>query len=364
LPGGQFAGECQLKTPAETIQGASSDSPLDDLDSAISPWKVGPAVGWENQGAFDQGSRTHWSDSTGFAFRLYTDPAMNTIHSNSITVVVSPKGAELQSIKGPGGIEYLWQGDPAYWPRRSPLLFPIVGALPGGTYTHKGVAYKLGNHGFVRDLEFALAQSGPDWLRYELAADAHSLAVYPFRFRLAVNYKAAENSLRVGWEVANEDSATMYFSIGAHPAFRAPLATGEQREDYELIFEKKETVDRHILNSDNVRAGETEPVLVGQDRLGLSPTLFEKGAIVLDSHLSRRLTLRSRISGCQVEVSFAGFPQLGIWSPKGDVPFVCIEPWYGIMPLAGSAQELARKAGCLSLEPGKTFVTEYRITVG
>ncbi|MDP3178817.1 MAG: hypothetical protein Q8M76_13005, partial [Spirochaetaceae bacterium] len=138
---------------------------------------------------------------------------------------------------------------------------------------------------------------------------------------------------------------------------------GEKREDYELVFERKETVDRRFLNADNVRTGEIERLLDGQDTLALSPSLFEKGAIVLDSHLSRKLTLRSKVSARQVEISFPGFPQLGIWSPKGDVPFVCIEPWYGIMPLANSAQELEKKAGCLSVEPGKKFVAEYRIAV-
>ena len=289
---------------------------------------------------------------------------MNTIRSDSIEVVVSAKGAELQSIKGPGGIEYLWQGDAAFWPRRSPLLFPIVGALPGGTYAHNGAVFKLGNHGFVRDLEFSLAESGSDRLRYELAANAESLAIYPFRFRLAVIYKVEGKTLRVGWEVANEDVELMRFSIGAHPAFRAPLVAGEKREDYELVFERKETVDRHFLNADNVRTGQVERLLAGRDALALSPSLFEKGAIVLDSHLSRKLTLRSRVSARQVEVSFPGFPQLGIWSPKGDVPFVCIEPWYGIMPLADSPQELEKKEGCLSLEPGGKFVAEYRVTVG
>ena len=83
---------------------------------------------------------------------------MATIKSKDIEVEASTKGAELKSIRS-GGVEYLWQGDPAFWPRRSPLLFPIVGGLPGGTYSYAGKSYSMGNHGFVRDLEFRLESS-------------------------------------------------------------------------------------------------------------------------------------------------------------------------------------------------------------
>jgi len=96
----------------------------------------------------------------------------------------------------------------------------------------------------------------------------------------------------------------------------------------------------------------------------VTPALFERGAIVLTDHVSRELTLRSRKSGRFVTVRFPGFPYLGIWSPKGDTPFVCLEPWYGVMPLADSSPELARKEGCLSLDPGRDFVTSYEIEVG
>jgi galactose mutarotase-like enzyme len=293
---------------------------------------------------------------------------MATIKTDQIEVEVSTKGAELRAIKGAGGIEYLWQGDPAFWPRRSPLLFPIVGALPGGTYSYSGKTYSMGNHGFVRDLEFSLASRTAESLRFELESDPGSLAIYPFRFRLAVTYAVEGSSLEVGYEVVNADDKRMAFSIGAHPAFRAPIEPGEKRGDFDLVFERRETVDRHFLNSDNVRTGESERFLDGADSVALSGALFERGAIVLKDHVSRKLSLRSRVSGRFVELSFPDFPQLGIWAPKdgpaGPTPFVCIEPWFGVMPLAGSAQEIEKKEGVLFLQPGGVFRSAYTIRVG
>jgi galactose mutarotase-like enzyme len=293
---------------------------------------------------------------------------MERIATGEIEVEATSRGAELLSIKGPRGLEYLWQGDPAFWPRRSPLLFPIVGALPGGTFSAGGRTYAMGNHGFVRDLEFRLAARSGEALRYELESDAASLAVYPFRFRLAVTYSVRGSSLEVGYEVLNLDDSRMHFSVGAHPAFRAPLEPGEKRGDFDLVFERAETVDRHFLNSDNLRTGESERFLDGKDSVALSGALFERGAIVLKDHVSRRVSLRSRASGRFVELSFPDFPQLGIWAPKdgaaGPTPFVCIEPWFGVMPLVGSAQELEKKEAVLSLEPGRSFRAAYTVRVG
>lgn len=61
---------------------------------------------------------------------------MNSIlENNLLKVEVSSFGAELQSITSKvSGYEYLWQGDPAFWKRRSPVLFPIVGALWNGAF--------------------------------------------------------------------------------------------------------------------------------------------------------------------------------------------------------------------------------------
>ena len=293
---------------------------------------------------------------------------MTTIHSDSIEVSAAEKGAELQSIKG-NGIEYLWQGDAAFWNRRSPLLFPNVGALPRRDL--RAQRARPTPWATTDSREPAISASPPrppTGCASSSRATPASLAMYPFDFLLAVAYRVEKNKLFVGWEVANEGAETMFFSIGAHPGFRAPLVAGEKREDYELVFEKRETLVQHFLNADNVRDGNTASFLRGQDRVGLSAALFEKGAVVLADPASRRVTLKSKVSGHFVEVSFPGFPSLGLWSPKdnehGNCPFVCIEPWYGIMPQADSTQEISKKEGCLGLAPGKSFKAEYSIAIG
>ena len=51
---------------------------------------------------------------------------VETLKNQFLEVSVASLGAELQSIKDSNGKEYLWDGNPEFWGRRSPILFPIV----------------------------------------------------------------------------------------------------------------------------------------------------------------------------------------------------------------------------------------------
>lgn len=90
---------------------------------------------------------------------------MKTISNEYLTVVIDPQGAEMQSLKHTAsGREYLWQGDPAYWEGRSPILFPAVGGLWDGTYRYNGQTYPMPKHGFMRDKLWQVAEERSDSL--------------------------------------------------------------------------------------------------------------------------------------------------------------------------------------------------------
>ena len=79
------------------------------------------------------------------------------IKNDNITLVVSSLGAEPQSLLFQGR-EYLWNGDKAYWFRRSPLLFPMIGPTKDSKISVDGVLYDMPNNGFARDTEFTLVE--------------------------------------------------------------------------------------------------------------------------------------------------------------------------------------------------------------
>ena len=51
------------------------------------------------------------------------------ISNERLTVSIDSVGAELFAITDRRGTQYLWQGNPAWWNDRAPVLFPYVGRL-------------------------------------------------------------------------------------------------------------------------------------------------------------------------------------------------------------------------------------------
>ena len=76
---------------------------------------------------------------------------METLFNGRLSIEVSAHGAELCSIFS-NGKEYLWQADPAFWKRHSPVLFPIVGSVWENEYRNEDTTYVLTRHGVHTDI--------------------------------------------------------------------------------------------------------------------------------------------------------------------------------------------------------------------
>ena len=178
-----------------------------------------------------------------YIYKLFYTEIMQTLKNDVLAVRVAEHGAELQSIKK-GATEYLWQGDPAFWGRRSPVLFPIVGSVWEKRYRVDGVEYELGQHGFARDMEFELVAQTEAELRYRLQSTEGTLKKYPYQFILEIAYRLHGNSLDVVWEVTNpSNDKELHFQIGAHPAFIYPDYSVENKERGYLVFDRTEGLE-------------------------------------------------------------------------------------------------------------------------
>ena len=294
----------------------------------------------------------------------YRGPAY-TLATPECRATFSPRGAELVSLVGTAdGLEYLWSADPAVWGRHAPVLFPLVGRLPGDTYHYQGRDYRLPQHGFARDQEFAVRSHSATELVFGLRHDERTRAVFPFAFELTITYTLRGAQLSVRWDVHNPAPAQpLLFSIGAHPAVRCPLLPGERFEDYYFAFDHPVTLDRHLL-AGGLLTGETARVLTRGSELPLSYALFADDALVFKHYDFTRVTLRSRKSVRFVRFRFDGFPYLGLWTKGPGASFVCVEPWYGIASPAGAPGDLSEKEGILTLAPGQAFTATYSMEIG
>jgi galactose mutarotase-like enzyme len=277
-----------------------------------------------------------------------------TLSKSGFTAVINHKGAELISLKDDRGTEYIWDGNPEFWGKHSPVLFPIVGTLKNNTYRYNNQDYQLSRHGFARDMDFEIANRNDHEVTFSLQSTVETLKAYPFAFELQIIYTLTENGLVIGYRVWNKNEMPMPFSIGAHPAF----ALSGNFDNYALEFEKNETLQYHLLQNDLISH---QTVLLGltQGKLRLDYKLFENDALVFKKLKSQSLTLTKNDKPV-LTVDFEGFPNLGIWTKPG-APFLCIEPWFGYADTLQSTGNLFEKEAIQILEPHGNFETKFRI---
>lgn len=290
---------------------------------------------------------------------------MHTLKNELLTVKVSSHGAELQSLRK-GDVEYLWQGDPVYWGRRSPVLFPIVGSLWDGKCRVDGREYELGQHGFARDMDFELVSGDDTEVRYRLVSDEGTLARYPFPFILEIAYRLRGNKLDVVWEVTNPSDMQMWFQIGAHPAFNYPDYSPERKERGYFVFDRMQGLECvRIKEKGCVDPSRRYPLEIPEDgRLPLASDTFDDiDTIILEDSQIGAVSMLRADGTPWLKVTFDA-PVVGIWSPPHKVaPFICIEPWYGRCDSVGYGDEFKDRDWVNSLGPKETFSSVYTIEI-
>ena len=288
---------------------------------------------------------------------------METLSNDKVSIQIAGHGAELVSIVA-NDTEYLWQADPKYWGRHSPVLFPIVGKVWNNIYRHKGHMYELGQHGFARDMNFQLTYEEDNALIYSLESDEETLKKYPFPFVLEIGYRLKGNRIEVIWSVQNTGDETMYFQIGAHPAFYYRDLDPVTNERGFLDFgENKDTLDFVFPTEKGCTSEKRKTLTLNNGMLELTPATFLCDTYIFDNSQLKKITLADKQKNPYISLEFES-PLVAIWSPSiahPDVPFVCIEPWYGRCDAVGFHGEFKDRRWMQSLEPGKSFNAGYSI---
>ena len=333
---------------------------------------------------------------------------MKTLTNDIITIGVEDHGAELASlVLNATGREYLWQADPAYWKRHSPVLFPIVGSVWDGEYRSKGQkgilqpgetwsvkSFKMGQHGFARDMDLQLIDDEPDsegnpQVLYVLRSSEETLKKYPYRFRLEIGYRLVGRTVEVIWRVMNPSrDEDLKFQIGAHPAFYWPLFTNDDIQagvarQGEVLAQSKERGFFRLYGTDGqplsnatlkksviTEKGCVDPTQSAEFSLDANgclalnaETTFAKDALVLENSQAPTVTLCDQDGKAYLTLKSEA-PLMGLWSPPGkNAPFVCIEPWYGRCDRVHYEGTYEEKDWIQTLAPLGTFEARYQITI-
>ena len=282
-------------------------------------------------------------------------PFIKTLIDDDLKIQTSIFGAELISIKYKGK-EYL-HDETVFWDKKSPILFPIVGRLKYGETRINGKDYKIPLHGFASNMNFT--EIGEH--SYKLTSNNKTLEQYPFEFELYVSYSTNQNKLFFNYSIINIDNQTMLFGIGAHPGFKTKYF-----EEKTLIeFEEEENNIKIIpvvlpegLLSNETKDGNT--LLKNRKILEIKKDSFDQGALVFTDIKSKSIILKD--NGKKIlKFNFDEFKYLGIWSAKGEAPFICLEPWYNTADYINSTKEFKDKKDIIKLEPNARFNTGFNI---
>lgn len=277
-----------------------------------------------------------------------------TIRSDRLTVDIQSLGAELASVRSADGIEYLWQGNPAHWSGRAPILFPYVGRLRGGRAESACGPVVGGGHGFARRAEWTLTDKSDTAVTFTLQDSEETRAQYPYAFSLSLTYMLEGTTLYQIFTVSSPGKVPLPYCLGGHPAFNVPLCGQEHFEDYFIQFDRRETADCPQVDlAQGLILSARNRFLTDSDRFSLNHVLFRGDALIFDSLRSSRVRLCSSVSGHGVELDMTGFGILGIWSPQNDAPFVCLEPWTGCATKEDEDDCFEHKTGMAQLSPGE-----------
>lgn len=277
-----------------------------------------------------------------------------TIQSKGYQVTLNTLGAELNSYLSPSGKEYVWNSDPTYWLRSSPLLFPTIGNLRNGTTLIGGEKYEMARHGFCKESEFQVVEHSEDKLVFLLESNEETLKSYPFRFQLYLTYTVNGSSLTMDYKVVNLDDKKMYYHIGAHPGFMLPIGEGESIKDCILEFEKEEEFVSYEYDLEHMEFNADRKVTQKAEGkvLPLNNAMFEQDAIFFENTNSHEVSFVNKHSGCGVTMKYPDFVSIAFWTVIGS-PFLCLEPWNGSATFHQDTENFEEKRGILSLEPGK-----------
>jgi Galactose mutarotase and related enzymes len=292
------------------------------------------------------------------------------LSNDIISITASEHGAELQSIVKDGK-EYIWQADPAYWARRAPVLFPIVGRLWENCYRYMGKTYTMPQHGFARDMDFEIHRKTEQSLQFRLIDTPKTYEMYPFHFALTVTYTIKANTIKVQLRVDNTDEKMMYFQVGSHPGFYLPMFNSCIMERGNLLLYKSrgasykaiDEVTISKLGPNGCLALEKKRQKLSKGLFQLNKTTFDQDALILENSQVQKVSILNLENKPVVSLRF-GTPVLGIWSPaKKDAPFVCIEPWYGRCDSENYHGTFEEKKWMNRLSPNGHFTTSYMIDV-
>jgi len=211
-----------------------------------------------------------------------------------------------------------------------PILFPICGNLPGDQLELEHATYPISQHGFARDLPWALkVLDDSTGIELCLDSDESTLCYYPYQFRLRICYCLEPFSLAITIDVQHlsDGISDMPFSFGLHPYFAISAL-----ENVTVEGLPAQCFSHHTM-APTASQSELERLPAGIDLLA-GPTACVR--------------LVDHGTGSEIAMQMHSPLDLAVVWTDPPRPMVCLEPW------TAPRGALATGDRCLWLTPGES----------
>ncbi|MBQ7363621.1 MAG: hypothetical protein IJW48_04115 [Clostridia bacterium] len=253
---------------------------------------------------------------------------IHTIKSEKLTVLIDDMGAELVSVRGSDGYEYIWDGK-EHWHHHAPVFFPTCGRIVGDTYTLGGKTYNMGIHGFASKSHFSAVHKSDSRLTLSTKETEATKAMYPFEFEFIADFEVADDVLSVSFTVCNNSARVMPYMVGWHPGFTLDSKGGSGVEDWSLRFDTRENLVSYPITPACFVSHEGIDYPVKDGTYVLNEREIYDNDSVLFSNMGCRAVLSARGEAHSLIFDWSeNLPYFCIWkAPTSDAMFVCLEPW-------------------------------------
>jgi galactose mutarotase-like enzyme len=264
--------------------------------------------------------------------------------ADSRAVVVPGRGAIVTSFET-GGRELLYLDRPTLLDATKnvrggiPVLFPSPGKLDGDAFVHEGQTFAMKQHGFARNLPWAVDPLPSDAARVVLSLESSAVtrAQYPWGFRVALSLSLSGSTLRLAQRVENRSASAMPFAFGFHPYFLVTDKAGAR-------------VDTRATRAfDNVTKKEVPFTGFDFTQAEVDMHLIDHGSTESALHLGDGQTITVR--GSQ------DYTRWVVWTVAGK-DYVCLEPW------TAPGNALNTGASLIHIAPGGAHESWIEVSAG
>ena len=264
---------------------------------------------------------------------------MLEIKNQNLTVSIDSHGAELTHVvNNKTGHEYIWNN--MAWAKHAPILFPAIGRSTDDEYLINCKNYSMQQHGFVSDYDFEVICHRDTELILSFKGNEETLKSYPFAFELKVSFILNLNQLMVNFEVQNLSDNILSYSLGFHPAFNVE----GDFEDYSLSIEpecEQLTKFEIVKNPFPYRSGLVKDLPFAGSTFDLNHHIFDEGLVILADKVD---AVKLQGPSYAVGMDLSDFSHLCLWTiDDEELPFICLEPFFGLPDKIDEKQELANK---------------------